>query len=59
MAILETLAEAGFTDATAVGDDDGAQIVRVRTSRGWVYERFRSDDQVAPWARKHNPEVEQ
>ena len=59
MAILQALADLGFADATIVGDREDTQTVRVRTSRGWVYEKFRGEEQVAPWARKHNHEVEQ
>lgn len=56
MAILDKLTDLGFTKAENLGDAKGITTVRVRTSRGWIYERFASDEQVESWAKFHMPE---
>jgi len=57
MAILQALADLGFSNTAIVGDKDGVATVRIRTSKGWVYERFSSSEQVAPWATRYSPEA--
>ncbi|WP_165778478.1 hypothetical protein [Mesorhizobium wenxiniae] len=55
MTIIQKLAELGFTDATDLGSKNGKTLVRVRTSKGWAYERFASVDDVVVWARGRTP----
>lgn len=59
MAILEKLVELGFKMPEQVNNSKGVTTVRVRTSKGWVYQRFSSDDQVESWAKFHKPEEEE
>jgi len=59
MAILQALADLGFSNTAIVGEKDGVMTVRVRTSKGWVYERFASADQVAPWSTRYAPETDE
>lgn len=40
----------GFTDCEMVGDKRGVQIFRIRTDKGWTYERFESPADVDAWA---------
>lgn len=55
MGILEKLADLGFSNAELLDDKKGT--TRVRTSKGWVYERFASEDAVSAWAVRHKPEI--
>ncbi len=57
MTVLETLSDLGFS-AAIVGDRKGVSVVRVRTARGWTYEKFKDDDEpaVRAWAANHTPE---
>ena len=57
MAILQKLSERGFTNAEVTGEAKGITTVRVRTSKGWIYHKFASVDQVDAWAKFHRPEV--
>lgn len=52
MDILQKLADLGFTNASVFGEG----LTRVRTSRGWVYERFKTEEQIIAWARNREPE---
>ena len=56
MAIVPKLNELGFVNCTQVKEAAGVTTVRVRTSRGWVYEKFSSAEQVGDWAKFHSPE---
>jgi hypothetical protein len=58
MVILQKLTDLGFTQATVTGEAKGISTVRVRTSKGWVYDRFASDEAVERWANFHQPESE-
>lgn len=58
MAILQKLNELGFSICAQVKDAEGVATVRVRTNRGWVYEKFSSADQVESWSNFHRPEAE-
>lgn len=40
MTPLEKLSELGFANAAIVGEKKGIVTVRIRTTRGWTYERF-------------------
>lgn len=59
MAILAKLAELGFANSEELGASRGVTTVRVRTSSGWVYEKFASDEQVSSWAKFHKPESDE
>lgn len=59
MAILQALADLGFGNAAIVGEKDGVTTVRIRTSKGWVYERFTVAGEVASWAKRHSPESDE
>lgn len=56
MAILQKLNELGFANCAQVNEAEGVSTVRVRTNRGWVYEKFSSVDQVSDWSKFHKPE---
>jgi hypothetical protein len=58
-AILQKLNELGFTNAEVTGERKGIFCVRVRTEKGWVYERFASAGAVPSWAVRHSPETDQ
>lgn len=58
MAILQKLTDLGFVQAEVTGEVKGVSVVRVRTAKGWVYERFSSDEDVDRWANFHKPETE-
>ena len=58
MAILQKLSDLGFSNCQQVKEAAGVTTVRVRTDRGWVYEKFSSADQVESWSNFHRPEVE-
>lgn len=55
--MLQRLASHGFTLATVLNDDGRVALLRIRTSKGWVYERFPSDNPAAvdAWAARHMP----
>lgn len=55
--IAAILTELGF-EASTVGEQANKIVVKVWTSKGWVYERFSSDvssDDVAAWAKDKVP----
>lgn len=54
MDILKKLGALGFKNASVLDDKKG--LTRIRTSEGWVYERFASEDAVAAWAINRKPE---
>lgn len=57
MDVLQILTSLGFK-AESLPDKsrrDGL-IYKIRTDRGWVYERFQSADEATLWAQKHKPE---
>lgn len=55
MDILQKLADLGFTNAAVLNKAQG--LVRIRTSNGWVYERFKTEAQIEFWAARNKPEV--
>lgn len=55
MDILQKLSDLGFTNATVLNETSG--LTRIRTSKGWVYERFASEAQLEAWASRNKPEV--
>ncbi len=55
MDILAKLADLGFTNAAVLNEAQG--LTRIRTSKGWVYERFKSEEQIEAWANRHIPET--
>lgn len=56
MAILQKLSDLGFSNCQQVKESSGVVTVRVRTTRGWVYEKFSSASQVDDWSKFHRPE---
>lgn len=55
MTIVKALAALGFTDVTDLGSKNGKTLVKVRTSKGWAYERFASSEDVEAWAKGRSP----
>ena len=59
MTAVQILASIGFADATELSQRHGETLVRVRTSNGWVYERFRAAElqaDIEKWAAGRSPE---
>jgi hypothetical protein len=56
MTIIEKLASLGFTNTELIGEARGKSTVKIRTTKGWVYEKFATIDDVARWAVFHEPE---
>ena len=56
MAILQKLTDLGFQSEVMSKDKDNVETVRIRTSRGWTYHRFKFDEEVTAWANFHKPE---
>lgn len=55
---LERLEALGFTDAALVGVQRTKTVFRVRTAKGWQYEKFDTEalpDALDAWASKHQP----
>jgi hypothetical protein len=57
MDILSKLTELGFDNAAMLNEAQG--LVRIRTSKGWVYDRFKTEEQIQAWASKNSPEVKE
>lgn len=57
MDILKTLSDAGFENVAMLNPEE--VLVRVRTAKGWVYERFKTEEQLASWVKAHEPEAKQ
>lgn len=57
--VLEKLADLGFTTASVESVSGNTAVTKIRTSKGWVWERFNTGDSaaIAAWAVKHEPEV--
>lgn len=56
---ITRLNELGFVNASVVGEDKKNTTVRVRTSKGWTYEKFPIAElpaAVDAWAKDHTPE---
>ena len=53
MDILQKLSGLGFSNSTLLDEKKG--LVRIRTARGWVYERFQTEEQVGAWSGNHKP----
>jgi len=49
MTIIETLTSLGF-EATDLGSKNGKTLVKVKTAKGWAYERLSSEAEVRQWA---------
>lgn len=56
-AILQRLNDLGFAVAEVTGDRKGLFCLRIRTAKGWVYDRFSEAGAVDAWARRHSPEI--
>lgn len=57
--MLDRLASLGFTNAEVLIEGQIVTTVRIRTSKGWVYERFPNDnfDAINDWSTRHEPEA--
>ncbi|MEI3803160.1 hypothetical protein V6R85_01450 [Agrobacterium sp. CCNWLW32] len=55
MDILQKLFSLGFKNATVLDEKKG--LTRVRTAKGWVYERFQSEEHIEAWSDTHKPEI--
>lgn len=59
MTALEKLEALGFVGSVVVNERKGIVTLRIRTSRGWTYEKFsiaNAEAEVAAWAIHHTPE---
>jgi hypothetical protein len=56
MTIIEKLSDLGF-DAADLSTKSGKTLVKVKTDKGWAYERFENVQQVEIWAKGRKPEV--
>lgn len=54
MDILSKLSSLGFSNAALLDEKKG--LTRVRTAKGWVYDRFQSEEHIDAWADNHKPE---
>lgn len=61
MTALETLEALGFVNSAIVATKGAVQTFRIRTSKGWAYEKFTNDDaveaSVRAWAKNRQPEA--
>ncbi|WP_287323728.1 hypothetical protein [Mesorhizobium sp.] len=55
MTALETLEALGFANSAIVATKGAVQTFRIRTTRGWAYEKFTDEASVRAWA--HNREA--
>jgi hypothetical protein len=55
MALLDVLKAIGFTQAEIVGEKKGEFTLKIRTDKGWTYERFKTADDVYAWANGKAP----
>lgn len=58
--VIERLSMLGFNNAAVARvDSNGYSVCKIRTSKGWVWERFDPQNlsAVSSWAIKHKPEV--
>jgi hypothetical protein len=59
MTAVEKLEALGYAGSIAVNERKGVVTVRIRTTRGWTYEKFNvasAEAEVAAWAIHHSPE---
>lgn len=54
MDLKAKLSDLGFKSFEVLNETKG--LARVRTSRGWTYEKFSSEDQIDSWSKFHKPE---
>lgn len=52
MTIVQKLAKLGFKGVTDLGTKNGVTLVKVRTDKGWVYERMATVEDIEAWAEK-------
>lgn len=55
MTIIERLKKLGFKKVEDLGTKNGWTLVKVRTSKGWVYERFATESEAETWAQGRKP----
>lgn len=54
MTVVETLTSLGF-EVTNLGAKAGKTLVKVKTDKGWAYERLATEDDARAWATGKNP----
>lgn len=56
--IAQKLLALGFSNIEVISEKKTIVTVKIRTSKGWTYEKFDSADPAAVdlWAIKHSPE---
>lgn len=54
MTVIETLTSLGF-EATDLGTKAGKTLVKVKTDKGWAYDRLANEDEARAWAADKNP----
>lgn len=54
MTVVETLTSLGFT-ATDLGTKAGKTLVKVKTDKGWAYDRLATEEDARVWASDKNP----
>jgi hypothetical protein len=54
MTVVETLQGLGF-DASDLGTKNGKTLVKVKTAKGWAYERLATEDDARQWAADKTP----
>jgi len=54
MTVIETLTGLGF-EVADLGSKDGKTLVRVKTDKGWAYERLSSEEDARAWAAGKKP----
>lgn len=54
MTVVETLTSLGF-EASELGTKGGKTLVRVKTDKGWAYDRLANEEEARQWAAGKNP----
>lgn len=56
--VVQKLLSLGFTNTEALSEKKSIVTIRIRTSKGWTYEKFDSADMAAIdlWSASHSPE---
>lgn len=53
---IQRLTDLGFQAELLGKDKSNTETLRIRTSRGWTYQRFKFDEEVDAWSNFHKPE---
>lgn len=55
MTVVQKLAALGFKDVTDLGTKNGWTLVKIKTEKGWAYERFATVSEAEAWAKGRKP----